>query len=422
MADHNPVESLDKRFFTILPWGMWIAAAVAISILVVVHRNANNGICTMFDISVHSWWTGKYPVYFTNTIDGFLYFPQFLLVYTPFTALGSWIGGIAAARLNIAPGSQDFALLASAIGGIAWRLAGLAIYCAGLWRLAKLLSPKNYAVVFAFGTFAAIAPTIASFRSGQANLHVAGFLLNLTVELARRRWALAALYLVLGLAVKPIIFVALLLAAAIYRPMRWRLALGLLIFLLVPFAVRNPHYVWDQYRVCASKLFLAALPDRPFCDLRGLLWTLGWIIPQNVLAVFQIIAAIATLALCLLAWRWWNEPARSMFVTAFGACYLMLFNPRTESNSYVILASIFAIPTAVLLLDDLRPFAGIMLIVIGACFCCDFWAYHQTDPWFKPLTCAVLIGFLIAELFRRDPNRRRAALAAAVNSTAPSAA
>src|SRR5208282_6214180 len=137
------------------------------------------------------------------------------------------------------------------------------------------------------------------------------------------------------LAVKPIVFVALLLAAAVYAPMRWRLALGLVLFLLIPFATQNPHYVLDQYRVCCAKLHRSELPDRSFCDLRGIFWRF-WIMPQNILTVLQIVAAAATLAMCLLASRWWQEPARSVFVAAFGASYLMLFNPRTESGSYVI--------------------------------------------------------------------------------------
>jgi uncharacterized membrane protein len=396
MPDKNPVESLNKTFFTSLAWALWGVAALVISIIVVVRPNVSNSNCIMFTTISHSWWTGQ-DLYILGSIDGFLYFPQCAIIYTPFAALGN------------------------PIGGIAWRLVGMAIYCVGLWRLAKLLSPKNPALVFAFGSFAALAPTIASIRNGQANLQIAGFLLNVTVELARRRWSIATLYLLVALAVKPIIFVALLLAAAIYRPMRWRLALGLAIFLLVPFAMQNPHYVMAQYRLCASKLHLAVLPDRAFSDLRGIFWAV-WVIPQNVLVVLQIIAAIATLALCLLASRWWQEPARSVFVAAFGACYLMLFNPRTEPNSYVILCAIFAIPAAALLLDDLRPFPGILLIVIGICFSCDAWAFRQTDHWLKPLTCAVLIVFLIVELFRRDPHRRRSAFAAAVNSAISSPA
>jgi len=385
MPDRNPVDSRNKTFFAALAWGLWGPAAVVITILVVIHPNNSNSICILFAQSSHNWWTGQ-ELYFMRSIDGFLYFPQFTILYAPFAALGN------------------------PIGGAVWRLVGMGIYCAGLWRLAKLLSPKNSALVFALGSFAAIAPTISSIRCGQANLHIAGFLLNVTVELARRRWSIAAIYLLVALAVKPIIFVAFLLAAAIYRPMRWRLALGVAIFLLVPFATQNPHYVWAQYQVCYSKLRMAALPYRPFCDLRGIFWAF-WVIPQNVLAILQIAAAAVTLALCLLASRWWPEPARSVFVAAFGACYLMLFNPRTESNSYVIPTAILAIPAAFLLLDHLRPIPGVMLLVIGVCFSCDGWAYHQTDPWLKPLACAVLLVFLIAELFRRDPHRRRAVAA-----------
>ena len=235
MTGKNPVDSLNKWkwFFACLAWGLWGAAFVAISRLVVLRPHVSDSIPVLFSIISHCWWTG-HAIYLMDSIDGFLYFPQCAILYTPFAALGS------------------------PTGHIAWRLFGMAIYCAGLWRLAKLVSPKHTALVFAFGSFAAIAPSIASLRCGQANLHIAGFLLNVTVELARRKWSMAALYLIVALAVKPIIFVALLLAAAVYRPMRWRLALGVAIFFLVPFATQNPHYVWEQYRAA-----LQALHGRP---------------------------------------------------------------------------------------------------------------------------------------------------------------
>jgi hypothetical protein len=370
-------------FFVSLAGVLWGLAAIIVSILVVVHPNNSNNICELYASSSHNWWAGN-DLYDLTVKDGFLYLPHFAIIYTPFAALGNLLGGDA------------------------WRLTGLAFLCIGLWRLAKLLSPKNGALVFAFGSFAAIAPSIASFRCGQANVYIAALLLNITVELARGRWSLATFLLLVAVAVKPINFVPLLLAAAIYPPMLKRLALGLVVFFLIPFATQNPHYVWDQYRVCFSKLHMAELPDRSFCDLRGIFWRF-YIMPQSIVTVLQLIAAAATLALCFLASRWWREPAQSLFIAAFGASYLMLFNPRTESGSYVILSAILAVPAAVLFLDDLRPLPGIMLIAIGFCFSCDGWAYHQTDPWLKPLTCTVFIAFLIAELFRSDSHRRRPA-------------
>jgi hypothetical protein len=172
--------------------------------------------------------------------------------------------------------------------------------------------------------------------------------------------------------------------------------------MLFPFATANAHYVAAQYHACAAKLLVAALPDRAFCDIRGLFWPLGWIIPQSPLAWIQVSAAAGTLGLCLLAKRWWNEPYRAVFVAALSACYLMLFNPRTEENSYVILAGILAVPAAMLYVDRQRFAAGASLIGIGIWFSGDGWAYHLTDPWLKPLACVIFTILLIRELFRRD--------------------
>jgi alpha-1,2-mannosyltransferase len=355
-------------------WALWGLTIVLISVLVYIHP-FNTNLCSTFSPSSFNWWAGR-NLYFLVSIDGFLYFPQFAIIYSPFAFAGN------------------------PFGDIAWRAVGLALYCVGLWRLAKLLSPKNAPLVFALATFAVFAPALSSIRCGQANLHIAGFLLNTTVELARKRWSAAAIYLIVALAVKPIIFVFLLLAVVIYRPMIWRLAVGLVIFALFPFATQNPHYVMAQYHDCATKLLVAAKPDRAFCDLRGIFWPIGWIIPQSLLAVIQITAAIGTLGLCLFAKRRWNEPERSLFVAALSACYLMLFNPRTEENSYVILAGILAIPAAVLYLDHHRWFAGSTLVGIAVWFSGDGWAYHLTDPWLKPLAGAVFTILLIRELFR----------------------
>jgi hypothetical protein len=175
--------------------------------------------------------------------------------------------------------------------------------------------------------------------------------------------------------------------------------------MLFPFATANPHYVMAQYHACAAKLLVAALPDRAFCDIRGVFWAIGWIIPQSRLALMQVSAAAGTLGLCVLAKRWWNEPHRAVFIAAFSACYLMLFNPRTEENSYVILAGILAVPTAMHYVDRRRFSAGAALVCIGFWFSGDGWAYRLTDPWLKPLACMIFTIVLIRKLFRRDIGR-----------------
>ena len=376
MRNLDEMSKASKHRLMLFAWGLWGLAILLVSILVYIHP-FNTNLCWTFSPSSLNWWAGrKLYYYYARAIDGFLYLPQFAILYSPFAFAGN------------------------PVGDTAWRLAGLALYCAGLWRLAKLLSPQNAPLVFALGTLAVFAPALSSIRCGQSNLHIAGFLLNTTVELARKRWSAAAFYLIVALAAKPIIFVMLLLAAAVYWPMIWRLAVGLAVFVLFPFATQNPHYVLAQYHDFTAKLLIAAQPDRAFCDLRGIFWAIGWVIPQSLLMEMQVVAAIAALGLCLLAKGRWNEPQRSVFVAALSACYLMLFNPRTEENSYVILAGILAIPAAVLYLDHRRLMGGLALVGIGLWFSCDGWAYHLTDPWLKPLACVVFTILLIRELLR----------------------
>jgi hypothetical protein len=265
MKNLDELQAPAKHRLMRIAWGLWGVAIFLVSILVFIHPFDTN-LCSTFSPSSRNWWAGR-DLYFTASIDGFLYFPQFAILFSPFAFAGN------------------------PIGDTAWRVAGLLLYCIGLWRLARLLSPQNAPLVFALGTFAVFAPALSSIRCGQANLHIAGFLLNTTVELARKRWSAAAFFLIVAFAVKPIIFVMLLLAAVIYRPMIWRLAVGLVVFALFPFATQDPHYVVAQYHACAAKLLVAALPDRAFCDLRGLFWAIGWIIPQSLLAVMQVVAA-----------------------------------------------------------------------------------------------------------------------------------
>jgi alpha-1,2-mannosyltransferase len=381
---HPNLDKVNQPAAAGLAWALWGTTMLVISVLVYIHP-FNTNLCTTYAPSSFKWWDHRDLYYAPGpyAIDGFLYFPQFAILYTPFAVAGN------------------------PVGDIAWRLLGAALYCGGLWRLSKLLSPQRALLIFAFGTFAAVAPSISSIRCAQSNVYLAGFLLNTTVELSHRRWWGATAWLILSLAAKPIMFVMILLAMVVYPPMSWRLILGLIVFLLFPFMTQSPHYVMAQYEMCETKLAMASLPDRAFCDLRGLLWKSGWIMPQRILAMLQWIAGGLTLMVCLLASRWRRDPSRSVFVAGMCASYLMLFNPRTESNSYVILTGILAITAAALYVDHRRGSALAALIATGVCLSCDGWLYRPTEDWLKPLTCVVLTFWLIRETYADSLRQRR---------------
>jgi alpha-1,2-mannosyltransferase len=364
--------------------GVWVIAIIVIA-LIVIKQPVKGNLCGLFRDSSLNWWAGR-ELYESKTIDGFLYFPQFAIIYTP------------------------FALAPSLAGDILWRIAGVAMLCAGMYRLAGLVSSRNAPLVFGWGSIAAAAPAMASIRCGQPNLIIAATLLHVAVELARRRWLAATVWLVVALAIKPIIAVTILLVAAVYRPMSWRLALGILVFVVAPFAMQNPHYVLEQYQLCCTKISMSALPNRPFPDFRGLLWTAGWMMPQSLLAGVQVLAALGTLALCLIAARRWDGTNRSLCVMTLSAFYLMLFNPRTESNSYVIMTPIITIPAAAILLDWHRQYAAWILWGIAICLSCDGWEYRLTHPWLKPATC-LLCAYLLGRALVRGRTKNYFSLA-----------
>ncbi|HEX4055538.1 MAG TPA: glycosyltransferase family 87 protein [Tepidisphaeraceae bacterium] len=376
----------DKRLaqIALILWGLLFAAGTEHIVRSVNHQNE----CLIYAQASSDWWSGKDMYQFdfsdgafrsnSGWIDGFLYFPQSAILYTPFELFGH------------------------PVGDVAWRLVGLSLLCHGVWRFSKLLAPDRALRIFALASFVTVGPTFNALHNGQVNLPLAATMLYATAELIQKRWLRAAVWLMLGLALKPIIMVMILLVGAVYRPMRWRLALALILFALAPFATREFRYVVTEYQQCRLKLLRSSQPDRAFSDLRGLFWALDWVMPMSTLLVLQLIAAGGTLWLCLKTFRRWNDPAASLFVLTLSACYLMLFNPRTEENSYVILAPVIALPAALLFLDPRRRTAAWILVGIAFCLTGNLWGYHATVHWLKPLACIIFIVLLVRELLKKS--------------------
>ena len=364
---------------------MWFVALFCVSALIWVAPLLRSDCLTYF-LAARNWWEGKDLFAYNYNIDGFLYFPQFAIVYTPFKLLGM------------------------TAGQIAWRAAGIALLSTGVWRLGRIFCPEKSSIIFALATLATMPPALASLRNGEANLQIAGMMLHAAADLSRRRWWVATMWLCLGIVVKPIMIVMLLLAGAVYRPLIPRLIGGIILVILLPYAFQRPEYVTEQYRSYVHWTQVATDPPGLFCNIRGLFGKAGWVMSQPTFKILGTIAAAATLWLCLIAGRWWKEPWRAFFILGFAAVYLMLFNPRTESNSYVILAPVVALPAALFTSGFPRPRAAVFLYAISFMLICDAWAYHWTEDWMKPIACIVVGGLLVRELMWGRPKLPDAAI------------
>ena len=143
----------------------------------------------------------------------------------------------------------------------------------------------------------------------------------------------------LAVIVKPLGLVILLLAPFVYAPLRWKALEAALILILSPFLIADIDYVMSQYFASFANLqSCSVVIEHRFADFQGIIRTLGGELPSQLALVIRAVAAFIALGLWVVVGRRFDEPLRAIWLLAFTTIYLMLFNPMTESNSYVILA------------------------------------------------------------------------------------
>ena len=269
--------------------------------VVPVYRNA-----------VDHWWA-RQSLYKPDF--SYHYLPQFTVLFMPF---------------NVWPFPY---------GSLLWRLVSLGLLVGGLWRLARQVFGGDAARAFLWSTLLVMPLSLGALRNGQANVIFAAFMLHAVACLTPRRWWAATIFLLLALTVKQLAVVLIVFAAVIYRPLRWRVALGVVALAGLPFLFGSPAYVISQYRDFMEHMSVcAAVIEHRFADLNGIIRTFDMELHTHVSKFIRALAGVAILGVWWAGARRLADPLRALWLYALVAAYLMLFNPMTEANSYVILA------------------------------------------------------------------------------------
>lgn len=297
---------------------LWITPLVVIAVLVVA-RPGYRTVTKPCHQAVDRWWA-QHPLY--EGPKGMNYLPHFPVLFTPYH------------------------LVERRLGEVLWRCTawiGLAVGL-GFFSLALMDGLPHRWRAFAVTTILVLPLSLPALRNGQANAHFAALLLLTAWCLWTRRWGAAAICLWLSAGIKPLGLAALGLACTAYPQLGWRLALGLPVFLGFPFLFGPPGYVWSQWTMAGCNLCeCLVVTQHRFADLNGLLRTLG--IPLGDAASMEVRAEAGILVafFCYLGIRRVAEPQRALVWLSAAAAFLMLFNPMTEANSYVILAPALAL-------------------------------------------------------------------------------
>jgi hypothetical protein len=374
-----------KRAWT--RWAAWGVCLLVFAIIcgdVVLHPDKHNTTPT-YRLASSNWWEGV-DLYTNNAHAGFFYFPQAAFLFTPFSVMPYMAGELV------------------------WRACTFGLFLYALMRLnafflaARTASPAR---TFFFLVLLAVPSAFASLRNAQFDLPLAALIILAAAEIASGRWSTAALWLCLGVALKPLALVALLLFSALYWRLIPRVAVGLLIVAALPFLHPNPGFVLQEYQRCGETLLWAAKGDEPrYSDLAALLSRFGLDVSQTVRTLSRVVFALVYLGLGAAAVRRLALADSAWAAGALAANYLMLFNPRTETCSYVALGP-FVASLALLHAAQGRKWLARGLGFAALGFACDafprigsFSVHDLTDRWFKPLLAVLFLVALIAFIFQ----------------------
>jgi len=377
----NPVQALrnlDPGRAIRMAVGAWFLFALIVGIVVAVQPDKHT-VTPEYRQASEKWWAGTQSLYTTDQ-GGYLYLPQAAILYTPYQ------------------------LLPKRVGEPLWRLTGLGLLALGLWRVSKLLDPSQKERLFLAATLLVIPSALSSARNGQVNLPLAGLFLLFVADLASFRWNSATLWLLLGVLLKPIALAPALLAAACFAPLRLRLIGGFVICLAAAYLHPSSSFVTAEYHHFFQKFILAGSPlvKDNFSDFFGMLWHWGIHPAPMIISGCRALAAGLTLLFALLAMRSFsgNQLLQAFAVMLLAVLYLMLFNPRTEENSYVMLAGFTALLAARDFVSGMTQ-RGKWLAIFSLLLAVDSYGfiYHLTRIWFKPLISSLFLVILVREKF-----------------------
>ncbi len=357
---------------------IWIVYAGIISAVVAVNPSGRSATLE-YQRATNNWWSGK-TLY--RSRNGYLYLPQFALLYTPYE------------------------LLPDRIGEPLWRLTCMASLAWALWAAASLLAPDKKAAVFLIATVLVLPSTFASARNGQVNMPLAALFVLTALALARERWWPAAVFLALTLVLKPISLAPILLCGALYPRLRLPLLGSLVVAALLPLAHFNPSYAAGEYAAFAHNLQQAGNPKgQSWCDFAGMLRVAGIDLPSIVQLAIRALAGIVTLGLCWKVVQGKDRLRAAFTFLLLSTVYLMLFNPRTETNSYVMLGAFVAIWSAVEGLVYRRVTLAFWLTLLALLLGTENYGwpiFPMTNLWAKALATSIL-GVWLARRILKTP-------------------
>jgi hypothetical protein len=310
-------------------------------------------------------------------------------------------------RFNYFPPSAvffaAFSWLPFGVEGELWRVANIAVFAAGLWRIVQHGSAPVPAGRFLIATVVTAVLSASAARYGQLTLAMAGLMLASVADVEEGNVWRAAVYAALAVAMKPLALVLTLLLVAIHPRLRWRVALALLVFFLLPFLFQHTDYVLRQYADVPAMLDARAHQRYEWQHLFGLLGTLGWAVTGGEQLLLTGGTAVFVLFLCRRMTHRAPAIGTGLMLYGLATCYILLFGAGTERNTFAMMAPVIGVVAAMAWQARDRGVLTLMsalALLMMLSHTLQRAHPHTVLAMAKPLACAALFVWLVALAWR----------------------
>lgn len=335
----------------------------------------------IFYYNAANGWLHQQPLY-NGEGNSFVYFPTTAILLSP------------------------LALLPVKLFEVLFRVASIAVLTLGIYQFIAQTNTENPKRVFIITLLATVLTSQAAIFVGQLHVMTTGVLLLAYAALARDRLWFSAILLTLALALKPTSIVLVLLAGLLFPKLSIKLLLMLLIFFALSFITQSPSYVLNQYLAFANSFHVAMHHDannpQQWATFFGMLafYYKHWAINGTPQFIVRLLLAGFIFIMCLSAKIKCEKRQALYFIVAFGMMYLMLFNSRTESNDYVMIAPMLGYSLALAWQAKKRLAVmglGIGIILIAASWNISKWLTPDNNIWINPSVVLLYFIYLIRE-------------------------
>ena len=359
---------------------IWWTVLAAVTIILVV-SGGKRSVVHNYIAAGHAWTTAA-PLY-NNSGDGFIYLPHVAILFAPLSQLPN------AAAETI------------------WRVLAMSIFASGVYRLCRVGEREISVELFLTTTLVTLPLSWSAAQNGQATLPMAGLMMHAVADLQRQSWNRSSLWLWLAVGIKPLAIVLVLLIAA-SKPKIWRpLTIGAVCFCLFPFLCQSTPYVWQQLQSIPRMLTTAGGGGQSayWAQLFGMLEVIGMSISSRAQLLMRVAAALATLGMVVLANRRLSSATATLTLYGLAASYIMLFSPRTENNTYAMLAPAIGVFLAIEADYRRRTIVaiGLLTVAIGTVGSFEIGrllTVREKAIWLAPLMASCFVAYMVRDIYR----------------------